>query len=108
MPACTVYLVVLVVQIVEAMPHTAMVAEFVEKLGTFYELVDDTTSVQKPAKGSVPEGDVPNGVAGGVALNKGPVAPVNGRAEDTPSISVSDDSSGEKTTSVSFIMHDLR
>ena len=32
-------------QIIEAMPHTNMVAEFVEKLGSFYELVDDKLTV---------------------------------------------------------------
>lgn len=44
--------------IVEAMPQTQLVAEFVEKLGSFYELVDDKTFSEKF---SCQNGDIPNG-----------------------------------------------
>ena len=42
-----------VFQIIEAMPHTEMVSEFVEKLGDFYVLVDD-----KDNDAPVPNGDL--------------------------------------------------
>ena len=43
------YLVCL--QIIEAMPHTEMVSDFIEKLGDFYVLVDDDET-------PVPNGDL--------------------------------------------------
>ena len=43
------YLVCL--QIIEAMPHTEMVSDFIEKLGDFYVLVDDDET-------TVPNGDL--------------------------------------------------
>lgn len=51
-------------QIVEAMPQTQLVAEFVEKLGNFYELVDDKAISEKSEEnvrklnGDMANGDV--------------------------------------------------
>ena len=47
-------------QIVETMPQTEQVAEFVDTLGTFYEMIDDSAkrSTNKPTKH--PNGSVAN------------------------------------------------
>ena len=45
------------------MPQTQLVAEFVEKLGSFYELVDDRTCSEKFTCHDIScqNGDIPNG-----------------------------------------------
>ena len=53
-------------QIVETMPHTPFVENFIEKLGHFYELVDEKGVVKFPAslvdlaQPTLPNGDLPS------------------------------------------------
>ena len=78
------------------MPHTTMVAEFVEKLGNFYELVDDKTLKNGPGATSATS-KVP--VSNGNTPRENGMKPhTNGDSdpsvESTPQHSVSDESSG--------------
>lgn len=59
----TLLIFIFLLKIVEAMPQTQLVAEFVEKLGSFYELVDDRTFSEKFSCHDIScqNGDIPNG-----------------------------------------------
>lgn len=79
--------------IVEAMPQTQLVAEFVEKLGSFYELVDDRTFSEKFSCHDIgcQNGDIPNGNMFDLSENSALSRKVNGNmGHSTNAISAGD------------------